>query len=180
MKKLFILLISALLLLSACGNNGDTDEDIPDNTKKASNEAVDYYFYYPQHWVQDRSDGMTSIKYNTSPTSTRESYASISVTSFTLANPNQLAQEYWMDYSEQIASVYSDYELLKESETTLGGVVAARKEYKGGLGGEAYNFVQVICVRLGTVYLVTYTAAGNDYSTTISAMETVISNFHFK
>ncbi len=181
MKRLMLLLLAvSLFLLASCGGKNEGEESMPKNTNRAGNDAVDYFFYYPDNWTVDRNDAMISIRYDASPSNTFERYASISVISFTLVDPQQVVNEYWEEYEDDLAETYSDYELLKSEETELGGVIAARKEYTGGLGGTTYNFVQVVCIRNGVVYLVTFTASREDYSKTISAMETVISNFHFE
>ncbi|PKM63023.1 MAG: hypothetical protein CVU97_02370 [Firmicutes bacterium HGW-Firmicutes-21] len=180
-KRISIILLAVtLLFLSACSGKSNDEESMPEGTKKAANEAVDYYFYYPSNWVLDRNDGMISIRYNTSLSSKFETYASVSVISFTLSNPNQRVNEYWEENVDDIKQTFGVEDIYAEKETTLSGVVAARKEYKGSLGDTAVNFAQIICIRKGVVYLVTFTASEADYNATVGAFETVIGNFHFE
>lgn len=180
MKKFLLMLLSAaLLLLPACAKE-ENGESIPKDMKRAGNDAVDYYFYYPKDWMADRNDGMISIRYNTSLSNKVEKYASISVTSFTLKDPKQVVNEYWKENEPKIKALYENYEFLHSTEIELDEVPAAKQEYTGELDGNKYNFVQVICIRNGVVYLITYTASEEDYESTISCMETVIANFHFE
>ncbi|HAN21303.1 MAG: hypothetical protein A2Y15_07325 [Clostridiales bacterium GWF2_36_10] len=178
MKKILAIIIALTsLFLTACDDTVNSDEAMPKNTIKADNEAVDYYFYYPKTWELDRNDGMISIRYNTSTNSTTQKYASISVSSYTT---DKLANDYWQDYADDISKTFHEYELLKEEETKLDEVVATRKEYTGKLSDVKYKFAQVICVRKGTVYLLTLTAAEEDFDTTVIDFGKVVSEFHFK
>lgn len=180
MKKIMILLLSfAMLFLVSCKNSGATDESTPNGMLKAGNEAVDYYFYYPEDWETDSNDGMVSIRYSTSENVKQETYATISVTSFTNKDSEQVVNAYWSEYKDKIAAYYDGFEIKNESETSLDNVVAAKKVYKGGLDGTTYKFAQVICIRNSIVYLITFTGTEADYEELIDDFDAVVANFHF-
>lgn len=184
MRKLIAVIIAlaalAVPLLTSCSGQ-NTGADQPANTLKAENEAVDYYFYYPDDWQLDRNDGMISIKYNTSLSSKVERYASISVTTFNLTDQNQSVKEYWeKEYQPSLESTFQNFSVFDDKEITLDNVVAARKSYSASLNNVPYKFVSVICIRFGYVYLITFTAHESDYDKTVAALDTVVSNFHFK
>lgn len=184
MKKLIATILAiatlAVPVLASCSEQ-NTDLNQPANTLKAENKAVDYYFYYPDDWQLDRNDGMISIKYNTSQSSKVESYASISVTTFNLPDQNQSVKEYWEKvYQPNLETTFQNFQIFDDKEITLDNVVASRKGYSASLNNVSYKFVSVICIRYGYVYLITFTAHESDYDKTIGALDTVISNFHFK
>lgn len=186
MKRLIATILALVTLivplsLASCSKQ-NTDSQQPENTLKAENEAVDYYFYYPDDWQLDRNDGMISIKFNTSQSSKIERYASISVTSFNLINQYQNVNDYWNEYKPKLVKIFDNetIELFDEKEITLDGVSAAKKGYKALMNDISYKFVTIICIRYGYVYLITLTAFEEDYNSTVAALDTVISNFHFK
>jgi hypothetical protein len=187
MKKFIATLLAAATLLipvlglSSCKNN-TADTSAPEKTKKAGNEAVDYYFYYPEDWQLDRNDGMISIKYNTSQSTKAEKYASISITTYNLSEQNQGVNDYWNKvYEPNLKSTFTKdtYSSIDNKELQLDGVSAARKGYSGKFNDSTYKFVSVICNRYGYAYLITFTAAEGDYDKTVGALDTIINNFHF-
>lgn len=88
--------------------------------------------------------------------------------------------DYWDNYKGTLEKTFHDYALEGESELTLDGVPAVRKEYKGALTETTYRFAQVFCIRNGTIYQITFTANDADYDRYISALDTIVTNFHFK
>lgn len=184
MKRLLaILLVFTTLLLASCNNDtstGDGSESIPEGMKKAGNDAVDYYFYYPEDWQPDSNDGMVSIRYSTSENTKQEKYATISVTSFTTEDTEQLVNDYWNGYKDKISAYYTNYEIKEEAETSLDNVVAAKKVYTAGLDESIYKFAQVICIRNSIVYMITFTGTESDYEDLIDDFDIVVANFHFE
>ncbi|HBR30535.1 MAG: PsbP-related protein [Eubacteriales bacterium] len=184
MKKTLTLLIAIVAFLLVSCKSEPSGESLPDGMLLANNEAVDYYFYYPEGWEIDRNEGMISIRYNTSEKVGLEEYASISVMSFTNKDTAQVVNKYWEENVSSIANLFEgdgdDYAIKDESEIRLDNVVSARKVYTGTLDGNTYKFAQVICIRNSIVYLITFTGTEDDYSNLIDDFDTVISNFHFK
>ena len=131
---LLLLAVCTLLATAACAKN-ETEQ--PSGTLKATNDAVDFYFYYPDTW------------------------------------------QVYLDKGT-LEKTFSDYALEGESELKLDGVPAVRKEYRGSLTETAYRFVQVFCIRNGTIYQITFTANDADYERYITALDTIVTNFHFK
>lgn len=174
------LLLLAALLLCAC-SGGENSGDAPEGCLRMENDAVDYTFCYNEAWETDRSDGMVGIKYNVAGDSSL-AYASISVMSFTLANSNMGANNYWDDYRADLVDLYGEriaFETEKEA-CELDGVPASRNRYTLLLSDVTYTYEQVICIRYGVVYLVTLTSPEGSYENTIGCFETVIGTFEFK
>ena len=141
MKRTALLLLTlcALLALVSC----EKESEQPSGTLEATNDAVDFYFYYPDTWQVYLDTGMIAVK--PTPSSSGIVGTSISVSAF-----------------------------------ELDGVPAVRKEYKGALTETTYRFAQVFCIRNGTIYQITFTANDADYDRYISALDTIVTNFHFK
>ncbi len=169
--------ITALLVLSSCSSEGS---EIPAGTLEATNDAVDFVFYYPDSWQVFTNEGMIAIK--PAPSSTGIVNTSISVSAYELASEDSAmgVNEYWDRYNGTLETTFGEFELTKESELTVDGIPAARKEYKGKLTDSVYKFVQVFCIRNGTVYQITFTASEEDYDSYVSAVDTVTGNFRFK
>lgn len=181
LSVLLAILLCASLLLSAC-NNEEEPSDVPEGCLRAENEAVDYTFCYPDTWTVDRNDGMISIKYNVGKQGTIAN-ASVSVSAFTMENSDMLANAYWDTYKADLIDLYTEEKLNFVSEkvpTKLGGVAANRNRYDLTLSDMTYTFEQVICVRYGVVYLVTYTVPAVSYDTAADGFEKVIETFAFK
>ena len=183
MKKatLFCLICCLLLsvLLCACSKN-EGNGDAPEGCLRAGNDAVDYTFCYAEDWELDRNDGMIAIKRNVGG-GTSLAYASISVQVFTLADSNAGANNYWDQYRADLVDLYGDRIQFasEKEETRLGGVIANRNRYTLALSDVTYTFEQVVCVRNGAVYILTFTAPEGGYDRAVSCFETVISTFDF-
>ena len=179
--RIAVLLLSALLvvtLLSACSKK---EQDPLEGCLLAGNEAVDYTFCYPDDWELDRNDGMIAVKYNVGERGAI-AYASVSVQAFELEAHNTGANAYWDDYRKQLEDVYGDKIAFasEKEQTTLGGVVANRNSYTLKLSDVTYAFDQVVCVRNGTVYLVTLTVPETRKDAVAEAFATVLNTFAFQ
>ena len=178
MKRTALLLLTlcALLALVSC----EQESEQPSGTLKATNDAVDFYFYYPDTWQVYLDTGMIAVK--PTPASSGIVGTSISVSAFELdgEDANWGVNDYWDSYKGTLEKTFHDYELGVESELKLDGVPAVRKEHKGALTETTYRFAQVFCIRNGTIYQITFTANDADYNRYISALDTIVTNFHFK
>lgn len=181
MKKtvsLLLVLLIAVSLLCACGNESDTP-GVPDGCERIESAALDFRFCYPKKWSPDRTDGMLSVRYNVG-TALHASYASISAMAFSLSDLSMGANNYWDSYRKQLETNFPGIEFLKEKEEiTLGGVIANRNRTKYVQDDIEICFETVVCIRAGYVYLVTLTTPERNYGDTLAGFETVISTFEF-
>lgn len=184
MKKTLLLLLSLALLfaLASCGSS--SGESVEDGKSvagyDAGNKAVDYSFVYPDTWQISENTGVVAIRRDCDDSDATARYASISVMAFTLEDSDQGAKQYWESYQKDIEKTCSDFKILNEDEITLGNTVALRAKYTGSLTETVYTFNQVVCIRNGSVYLVTLTAVESDYETVFPDFETVCSGFSFR
>lgn len=176
------LLLCATLALSSC-NSEEEQTDIPEGCLLAGNDAVDYTFCYLNTWELDRNDGMIGVKFNVGKQGTL-AYASVGVSAFTLEDSSMLANAYWDEINKpDLLDLYGEEKLNFVSEKVpakLGGVEANRNRYTLRLSDITYTFEQVICIRYGVVYLVTYTVPEAAYDAAVDGFEKIIETFTFK
>lgn len=175
------LLLTVLLCLALLSSCSGKEQDPLEGCLRAENEAVDYTFCYPDDWEPDRNDGMIAVKYNVGERGAI-AYASVSVQAFELERKDTGANAYWEDYRKQLEDVYGEKLVFssEKEQTALGGVVANRNRYTLKLSDVTYAFEQVICVRNGTVYLVTLTVPEQRKDAVAEAFETILGSFAFK
>lgn len=183
MKKGTLLILCVLLaamLFTSCSTN-TVDPSVPEGYLRAGNDAVDYTFLYPNTWTLDRDDGMIGIKYNVGNNLTQR-YASISTQAYSLEDANMGANDYWDMYKADIQTAYGNLVSFQAEkvETELGEVVANRNRYVITMDAINYLFEQVICVRYGNVYIVTFTTPEENYSEIVSNFDDVLTSFQFK
>ena len=189
MKKLLMIILSALMLVSLCACGG-SDEYVVANGMKlagkdAGNNAVDFNFTYPEDWSIIRNDGVVEIQYDCDESAMYQRFATVSVLTFSLKDANQTALSYWTEYEEQLKGVYTDYKApekiieLNEEGKYLDDTPAIRAMYSGKLNNETYSCDQVIACRYGKVYLITMVVPSEHYEKVTTVMDTVIKDFDF-
>lgn len=205
LKKILSFLLIAALALTFCGcaQNGDGDESLPDGSLRFNNDAADYTFVYTDDWSVDYQTGISSLQKNTANSSVAATYARISVMAFD-GGSCESVREYWQEYKAEIQTYYSSFAVDQDDisadengnvtegrEIKLDDAAALRVKYtadlKGRDSGETsdsdnvpYTFEQVICLRNGSMYILTFSAREGDYDTCLAGFEQVISTFEFK
>ena len=180
-RTLLILLLCLCTVLCASCNNTPENTALPEGCLLAENEATDFQFCYPNTWVIDRNDGMISIKTNVGKSGTL-AYASISVQAFTMEDSTMSAGNFWDKHKADLEDFYGDKLVLEveKEETELAGNIAARSKYSIKLSDVTYDFEQIICVRYGVAYMITFTAPEGTYKTAAPGLETVMTYFVFE
>ena len=68
-------------------------------------------------------------------------------------------EEYWAYYEGQFKATFSDLAYTVEGENVmLAGMKAKKYVYTATVTGETYQFMQVVALKAGTVYIFTYTS----------------------
>ncbi len=169
--KIAALLACSCLILSSCGNKQSVATG---GFSVTENQFVDYTFEYPEDWKLIRNDGMIAIKPD-------NDNVSLSCTIFEPDNPSMLVNEYWDGYFKTYKETFGDkVEVVSEEETVLHDVPAKDITYTSEIVGESYTFNQVVAIRNGTVYTLTYTAKPDDFDTYKSALTHAVTSFRFK
>lgn len=209
MKKITALLvIICILVLTSCGGNDD-NTTAPEGALKFENDVVDYTFCYPATWRISSETGISSVEYTSASGHTAKvsvmafetdaqsvndywnSYKkdiSKTFSNFTLIGPNgesitgDASSTETSEHMTESATTADESRDIDGTELMLDGVVALKVSYTASYGASenVYRFDQVICLRNGTVYLVTFSALNNDYAAYVSGFDTVVNYFHFK
>ena len=167
---LLLLLLSALFLLSSCAKgNGDA----PEGMKLASGEAVDYDLYVPENWTVTSQTGFTSAYYST------RQRTNISLAAYSRED-NMTVEEYWLSYTGPFSEVYHDFTVIEETDCTLGGVIGKKYTYKGTFMDVSFQFMQMICIRSGNIYVLTYTATADEFDECTEDFNMMVENFRFR
>ncbi len=177
MKKIVSLVLTLVLALSlfcGCTSSGPA----PDGMKVLeSSDRLDYNIYIPAGWVQDLSTGAVSAYVSSNDLS------NISMTQFNLEELKKL-DEYVSNYVTELEENLQEFKLEEgypeKGKTLLDGVEAAKIEYTAKLVGNEYKYMQIICIKGGTIYFFTYTALAEAYDSHLEAVQQILDNFAFK
>ena len=199
MKKsiIFIIIISALLFSSCRPKINDISTELAKDDGStallANNDAVDFYFYYPENWTLHRNDAMIIIQTNDADTlktdipegTSGEPLAymtapNISAQVFSLLDNYASIDDYWNNFAAP--SLGQIFELGAEAaeELTVGGEPAKKYTYTISLSGMDFKQSQIIFFKDRQVYAIIYTATGDKYDTYAEALGTVADTFVFK
>jgi hypothetical protein len=188
MKRFFALLICILAVFSFCACE-DNANVTPDGKKVAGrddgNDAVQYTFFYPENWEMVRNSATIELKLDCNQSSGLTQYATISVVGFELTGDDieMTARQYWNDkYIEEVKGLYDNFEMENEEgeELSLDEVPALGIEYKGEVAGTKYYCEQVICIRYGTVYIISLVVPDGNQEQVEGALDTVVKDFKFE
>lgn len=176
MKKyiaLFLTFVLCIGVLCGCSNN---KKAAPDGMKAVeSSDNLDYNIFIPETWTQDLSTGVISAYCKSSDLS------NISVTQFNLEDTDTLAKHV-EDYVNELKENLAEFTLSKDypQNTLLGGTAASKIEYTAKLVGNEYKYMQVICIRKGTIYFFTYTSLSERYDEHADEVKSILDNFSFR
>lgn len=187
MKRFLILLIAIITVFSFCACQ-DNENVTPDGLKVAGrgngNDAVQYTFFYPEDWEMVRDSGTVELKYDCNQSSGRAEYATISVVAFELTgNETEMtARQYWNEkYVSEVEGLYDNFKIENSEgeETSLDEIPAVELEYTGDINEHKYYCNQVICIRYGTVYIISLVVPDENKEHVSGALDTVIKDFEF-
>ena len=188
MKRFLLIFISCLMVFSLCACDS-SDPAVAGEGQKlagrdAGNEAVQYSFAYPEEWELFRNDGVVEIQYDCNESDAVAEYATITVLGFTLSDSDQTAKEYWAEQKPEAESVFTDFKELDieeydTAEKYLDDAPAMKVKYSGKMNDRTYISDQIICCRLGEVYLVTLVVPEEYYDSVSSALMSVKDSFKF-
>ncbi len=172
LKSLFAILILTVMIFSGCAEQSDVQA--PDGMKLFSNEHTDYTAFVPVNWIVDMSTGTLSAYVSSADAS------NVSITAQALEAPTTL-DDYWKGYEEDFKATFADMEYVGEAPTTttLSGEAANKYVYTATVTGTQYKFMQVVCIREMTVYVITYTSTPEAYDGNMEDVEKVLDNFSF-
>lgn len=182
-RRIFSLLCAAaaaaVCLSGFTGCSSGSDSWHPAGMKLASSEDADYKMWVPESWTVDMSTGITSAYAGSGD------YSNVSVTAQNLSGEqNYLTpSEYWEIYKTDLEATFPD---IAYDEDTEGGIslmldenAAMKYSYTATVTGTEFHFISVVCIRSGTVYLITYTAQPAIYENHLEEVQNILDNFSF-
>lgn len=174
LKTLFVAVFSLLILFTGCSSE-TTDESVPDGMQLLSDENVDFTAYVPSDWTVDMSTGTVSAYVSSVDSS------NVSITGSVLEDMQMTPDEYWESYKADFETTFSDMEYVGEVPiaTTLDSVAANKYVYTATVTGTEYQFMQVVCITGGEVYVITYTSTPDKYEDNIEDVESILDSFTF-
>ncbi len=178
MKKIICAVFAFILCISVFASCSKADQFVPAGFKLASDKKADYSLYIPEGWIVDMSTGVTTAYVS------KEDRSNISFMGFELSDaiinigtpdggngegegsdtendvPDiSTIDEYWAYYSSEFEKTFSDMTYEVTGENMLVSKIAAKKYvYTATVTGSEYKFMQIVTIKNGTVYILTYTA----------------------
>ncbi len=176
MKKILCVLLTLCCLLPCFAACASLKADgAPAGMKKMENGHVDFDLYIPNTWVEGYSTKVLTAY------ASETDMSNITVMAFELNEATATVDDYWAQNEVDMAATFTDIEYLsKGTNTLLDGLEAKKYNYRATVTGNPYEFLQVICVRAGTVYVFTYTAKADLYDSHYDEVEQMLTNFAFK
>ncbi len=185
-KRIALLLLAVITVLSLVSCGGNTDET-PIGFKKASNDdACTYTLYVPENWSV--TAGSVSDYTMASFTGGSVSMAVVNSVSATTVD------EYWQDCQEEYARLFDEFTPdaaeNQGADVVMGGGHGTRYFFTAKYNGEEYRYMQIYTVHMDSLlagsrlYIFTYTAEAdvferyydNDNNLDVLA---IIENFKF-
>ena len=195
MKKLLIFAVLCLLFLGACANEPEliaTDmlTDSGEVFRLAGNEAVDFYFYYPENFILDKNAMMISvfaanpewaeIEFESSVLSVPVN-ANLSAYVVSLVGDYADAEQYWQEYvMPTLDLAFQDLYIEYSGDIIIAELPGRKYIYTASLGGQEYKYAQVIFFRNADVYTLTYTATSGKFDKHLKVLDIVVETFTFK
>ena len=187
MKRLLAILICIITIFSLCACS-DNANVTPDGMKVAGrgdgNDAVQYTFFYPEDWEIVRNSGTIELKFDCNKSTAVAEYATVSVVAFELSGSDteMTARQYWNDkYKSEVDGLYENFEIANSdgTEITLDDSPAVQLQYSGDINEHKYYCDQVICIRYGTVYLLTLVVPNENKDQVSGVIDTIVKDFEF-
>ena len=172
-----VLAAGCLSVFTGCSSGGDSWH--PAGMKLASSEDADYKMWVPEGWTVDMSTGVTSAYAGGGD------YSNVSVTAQNLSGEqNYLTPaEYWETYKADLETTFPDIAYDEDTaegiSLLLGENAAMKYSYTATVPGTEFHFISVVCIRSGTVYLITYTAQPAIYEKHLEEVQSILDNFTF-
>lgn len=186
-----LLALTLALTLSACKSN--PDEETPEGTL-ATNDIVDYFFYYPEGWTIDSSTGMLSvyavkdITVQTNITGADEGTAfgvflrpNLSVTAFNLpTNKYPSVESYWEESRLLYENSFENFELISSEQVSVDGNDTLKYIYEMDIAGVRYRYMQSFFFYKQMAHTITYTCTPELFDDYAADVQSMLDTFKFK
>ncbi len=153
----------------------DADAETPEGMLLASNNDVGYRFFVPNTWKINQYEKIFSAY-------REDDRSSVSVVPYDPGAEGITVKDYFTLCEDMMITTAGEdgYELLGETEITLGGRNATAYEFTYRVGANTYRYLQVIAVCRSMLYSLTYTALPENYEAHLADVEAMIEHFEFR
>jgi len=164
----FITLAAACIVLGSCAKNTPSE-----GMQLLSDASCDFTLEVPSDW---------EISYTSSMLAAYDTADKTNVTAFSIGLQEEMgADDFWEDrYKPNFEDTFGTMNVNAKEETKLSGVIARHVFYTVDMGEDSFNCQTVICVRMGNVYMVTFTATPETYDSHTEEFEKILSSYKFK
>lgn len=175
LKTITLFAIMLILSLTAASCSKGID-GVPSGMKKLSNDFSDFNMYIPEAWVivSDDSTGYLSAYVSENDRS------NITVTAFETEGRYDSLAGFWEYYKSDFEAAFSEMTVESEDNVTLDGYEARAYTYTAITMNVRYKYIQLICIRGETVYLITYHAVPELFAGHVEQFWYIIDKFNFK
>lgn len=144
----------------------DSSEDVVVSSTPDTSEAL------PSSELDTSSPAETTEAKDEADTTERENNEVPTITTL---------EEYWAYYSAEFQRTFPDMEYITEGENMLvSGLSAKKYVYTATVTGQSYQFMQVITIKAGIVYIFTYTATVDNYETHLEDVNSILGYLELK
>ena len=186
-KLLSLILACILLSLSVISCSPSVTEAgiaIPSDMQAIAGEAGDYDLIVPNEWLVETTVGMTSAYVEDTARS------SVTVTANELTAELTSIEAYWDMFAEEFAATFADFAMVdaEPSDVVVGSAYedttrhteALKYRYTATVGGVKYQWMQVLCLRGATMYIITYTSTAESYESNLEDVNAILSHLYFR
>lgn len=186
-KILSLLLTCVMISMSVLSCSPSVTEAgiaIPSGMQAIAGEAGDYDLIVPSEWLVETTVGMTSAYVEDAARS------SVTVTANELTADITSIEAYWEMFAEEFAATFADFAMVdaEPSDVVVGSAYEDTTRHTDGLkyrytatvGGIKYQWMQVLCLRGATMYIITYTSTAESYESNLEDVGEILANLYFR
>ncbi|MBQ7600357.1 MAG: hypothetical protein IJU57_06785 [Clostridia bacterium] len=172
LKTVSLILVTAMAVCfaAACSQ----DQYLPRNMKAAYSDADSFRFYIPEKWTKDEGQDSVGAYYSNKDPS------SVSVLAWDLQHTDDTVDTWWEINEQDLKTVFSDYELVSQENTTVDGKYARKYIYTATMGQNKFKFLQVAFVNSAVVYLFTYTSKESTFDSHLDDVNMMLEHWALK
>ena len=172
-SRILVILLIAATVLTAAGCKKD-NADAPKDMVLAADPLASFYLYVPEKWTVDYTEGTGGAYFSAGDPS------SVFVSAWDMPNTDSTIEDWWTTNLTDLELIFSDLTIVSEDTTVVDGLEAKSYTYTATLGSYSYKFMQVACMKDGTVYLFTYTSQPELFDSHMGDVEKMLEYFAIK
>jgi len=177
-------LLLCLTFASCTASVTESGIAIPSGMQAIAGEAGDYDLIVPSDWLVETTVGMTSAYAEDAARS------NLTVCANELSADIASAEEYWEMFAEEFAATFADFAMVdpEPSDVVVGAAYEDTTRHTDGLkyrytatvSGVQYQWMQVLCIRGATLYIITYTSTVEAYENNLEDVNSILANLYFR